>query len=57
MTLEEQAEINRKIMQLIYSKYEGSFPIGYNTPESRYYQTLEHDVVQAERYLLPTTKK
>lgn len=50
MTLKEQVQINRKIMELIKSKYPGDFPEAYSTPKSRYYQSLGRDIVTAEAY-------
>ena len=50
MTLQEQMQINQKIMDLIKSKYVDSFPTGYNTPESRYYYCLERDTLLATKY-------
>lgn len=50
MNLEEQVKVNKKILKLIKSKYIGSFPVGYNTPESRYYYRLEQDILKAVKY-------
>lgn len=51
MDLVDTVKVNRQIMKLIVSKYLELFPAAYNTPESRYYHTLERDTIQAERAL------
>ena len=48
MTLEETIKINKKIMELIESKYPDNFPIGYTDTDHRYYQHLEDDVDKTE---------
>lgn len=51
MDLQAQVDTNKEIMRLIRSKYPGDFPLGYNTPESRYYEQLKKEAEEAERYL------
>ena len=57
MTIEKQVQVNRNIMGLILSKYNDSFPIGYNTPEAHYFKQLEKDIETANRFqqAQPTT--
>ena len=56
MRLEDQIKISKEICQLIKSKYNDSFPTGYNTKEARYYRTLEGDIAKAESYLFGKTE-
>ncbi|MBA7607073.1 hypothetical protein ES703_14225 [subsurface metagenome] len=51
MDLKETIKVNKQIMALIKSKYNGEFPTGYTGPDYRYYECLERDIKQAERYL------
>lgn len=57
MTLDKNIKVNKKIMQLIRSKYNELFPAGYNTPESRYYLRLQLDVHRARKYLAITAER
>jgi len=57
MTLEETIKINKKIMDLIKSRYDDTFPDSFNSPESRYYERLDRETEQAEQYLDTPTKK
>ena len=57
MRLEDQIKISKEICQLIKSKYNDSFPTGYNTPEARYYRKLEGDIAKAEGYLSGKTEE
>lgn len=51
MDLSQQVKVNKEIMRLIKSKYGVEFPGAYNTPESFYYERLEKEIAEAERYL------
>lgn len=56
MNLKMTIEINKKIMKLIKSKYDETYPVGHHTPESRYYERLDLDTRDAESFLGPTAK-
>ena len=57
MDLEKTIRTNRQIMKLIKLKYEETFPFGYRTTESKYYQLLEREIEAAQNYLGSLPKK
>jgi len=57
MNLREATRINNKILKLIKLKYEDDFPLGYHTPESRYYELIEKEIKTAQRFLGNDAKK
>lgn len=50
-------EVNKKIMKLIKSKHAEIFPIGYSTPDSRYYERLKRDTKKIEQFIIIFDKK
>lgn len=50
-------DTNKRIMELIRSKYPNDFPTGYSGLEYTYYKRLERDVDDAERQLSHAGKK
>ena len=51
MNLQETIKINKEILALMESKYEGPFPTWSTGPESRYYNYLLRDTQKAEESL------
>lgn len=51
MDLAQTIKVNKKIITLIRSKHAEVFPPVYATPESRYYERLQTETEQAQRFL------
>lgn len=56
MDLKTTIETNKKIIALIKSKYPDVFPLGYNNPDATYYNLLDEENVEGERYLYQSKK-